>query len=130
MIKLQRVGKKHQPSFRIVVAEKRSKLGGPPVESLGFYNPATKQLGVQKERLEYWLKTGAKATPTIHNLLVKNNIISGKKLAVKIRKPKTEKAEEKPAAASVPTAEPAPAITKEPEKDEAKAEIETESSAS
>ena len=36
-IKLQKIGKKHQPSFRLVIAEKRSKLGGPPVEDLGFY---------------------------------------------------------------------------------------------
>ncbi len=43
MLKLKRIGKKHQPSFRIVVAEGRSKLGGPPVEDLGSYNAFTKK---------------------------------------------------------------------------------------
>jgi small subunit ribosomal protein S16 len=113
MIKLQRVGKKHQPGFRVVVAEKRSKLGGPPVEKLGFYSPVTKKFDIQKERLEYWLKTGAKATPTIHNLLIKNSIIPGKKLAIKIRKPKAEETGEKLAAANPPAAEPVPSDEQE-----------------
>ncbi|MDO8537052.1 MAG: 30S ribosomal protein S16 [bacterium] len=85
-IKLQRIGKKHQPSYRVVVAEKRSKLNGPPVEDLGSYNPATKQLNVAKERVEHWLKVSATPTTTVHNLLVKNGIVSGKKIAVKMKK--------------------------------------------
>ena len=45
-IKLQRVGKKHQPGYRLVVAEKRSKMLAPPVEDLGSYSPKTKQVNV------------------------------------------------------------------------------------
>jgi small subunit ribosomal protein S16 len=90
VIRLQRIGKKHQPSFRIVVAERRSKLGSPPVEDLGFYNSFSKAANVNKERLEHWLKVGAKPTVTVNNFLVKNKVLSVAKLAVKTRRAKGE----------------------------------------
>ena len=86
-IKFQRVGKKHQPSYRIVVAEKRSKLGGPPVEQVGTYDARTKTPSFHKERVLYWLGVGAKPTISIHNLLVRHGILSAPKIAVKVRKP-------------------------------------------
>ncbi len=90
-IKLQRIGKKHQPSYRVVVAPKRSKLGSPPVEDLGSYNPFTKQVIVKKERAAYWIGVGAKPTPTAHNLLVREGVIPGPKIAIKVKtKPQTE----------------------------------------
>ncbi len=116
-IKLQRIGKKHQPSFRIVVAEKRSKLGGPPVEDLGAYNPQTKAVTVDKEKVAHWLSVGAQATPTVHNLLVKAGAVLGPKIAVKINKPK--------AAAETPAAPVATAVNmEEPAKAEEAAKTE------
>jgi small subunit ribosomal protein S16 len=91
-IKLQRVGKKHQPSYRVVVASKRSKLGGPPVEDLGSYSTLTKQTALKKERIEHWLKQGAQPTATVHNLLVKEGVISGKKMTIKMKARKKEAA--------------------------------------
>ena len=87
-IKLQRIGKKHQPGFRLVVAEKRSKLGGPPVEDLGSYNPFTKQGGFKKDRIEHWIKSGAKPTISSHNLLVRTGVLKAKKVTIKLKKPK------------------------------------------
>ena len=84
-IKLQRIGKKHQPSYRFVVAERRSKMAAPPVEDLGSYNPATKAVSVGKDRVTYWIKSGAQPTVSVHNLFVKEGIISGAKRAVKIK---------------------------------------------
>lgn len=81
-IKLQRRGKKHQPSFRLVVQEKRSKLNGDFIDDLGFYNPKSKEASIRNDRVQYWLSIGAKATPTVHNLLVKNGIIAGAKIPV------------------------------------------------
>lgn len=78
-IKLNRIGKKHQPTFRIVVAEKRSKMGGKYVEDLGFWNPRDKAHSVNKERAAYWLSVGAQPTDTVHNILVKDQVIKGKK---------------------------------------------------
>jgi small subunit ribosomal protein S16 len=92
VIRLQRIGKKHQPSYRVVVAERRSKLIAPPMEDLGSYIPMGKKLGVKPARVEYWLGKGAKATPTVHNLLVSNKVISTPKIAIKINKPKAESA--------------------------------------
>ena len=85
-IKLQRIGKKHQPSYRLVVAEGRSKMAAPPVEDLGAYNPFGKTATFNKERTLYWIKMGAQPTVSVHNLLVEQQIIPAKKLAVKMRK--------------------------------------------
>lgn len=85
-IKLQRVGKKHQPSYRLVVSEKKSKMAAPPVEDLGSYNPFTKAAAFNKERVEYWMKVGAQPTVTTHNLLVANGILAAPRVVVKMRK--------------------------------------------
>ena len=85
-IKLQRVGKKHQPSYRLVVAEKKSKMAAPPVEDLGSYNPFTKAAAFNKERVEYWMGVGAQPTVTTHNLLVVNGILAAPRVVVKMRK--------------------------------------------
>jgi small subunit ribosomal protein S16 len=104
-IKLQRVGKKHQPSYRLVVAEKRSKMAGPPVEDLGSYNTFNKKSAINKERVSHWLRVGAQPTTTVHNFLVKEGVLAGAKMAVKMKK---KAAVEKPAAETAPAAAAAP----------------------
>ncbi len=90
-LKLQRIGRKGQPSYRLVVAEKRSKLGAPPVEDLGFYNPFSKKFQVKKERITYWISKGAQTTATMHNLLVRHGVVRAvKKMAIRLKK-KVEK---------------------------------------
>ena len=101
-IKLQRIGRKHQPSYRLVVTLKRSKMAGPPVEDLGSYNTFTKQSTINKERIAHWLRVGAQPTVTVHNFLVKEGVLTGAKLPVKMKKK---------AALNQPTTEPAPAAT-------------------
>ena len=86
-IRLQRVGRKHQPSYRIVVAERRSKLASPPAEQVGFYDPSTKEKSANAERVKYWMGIGAKPTPTVHNMLVGMGVLSGPKIAIKMNKP-------------------------------------------
>jgi len=114
-IRLQRIGKKHQPGFRVVVAERRSKLGGPPVEDLGSYNPKTKTIVTNKDRVSYWLQSGAKASVTLHNLFVKAGIVAGSKIAVKIRRKAVAEAPAAPtveqaAVQAAPAAETAEAV--------------------
>ena len=94
MIRLQRRGKKHQPYYRLVVGEKRSKMLGEQVESLGWYDPKSREKDFKKERVLYWLGVGAKASPTAHNLLVDAEIISDKKIPAH-KKPKKKKEEKK-----------------------------------
>jgi small subunit ribosomal protein S16 len=84
-IRFKRIGRKHQPAFRIVVAEKRSKRDGRSVDDIGFYNPITKEFGIKKERLEYWLSVGAKPTPSVHNLLVNHKLITAPKIRIKTK---------------------------------------------
>jgi small subunit ribosomal protein S16 len=97
-IKLQRIGKKHQPSYRLVVAPARSKMAGPPVEDLGSYHPATKATSFKKERISYWLGVGAQPTLTVHNLLVSQGVVTTPKRAVKMAKAAAPVAEVAPAA--------------------------------
>jgi len=109
-IKLKRVGKKHQASFRIVVAEKRSKLQGRSVEDLGWVNPRTKKMEINKERARYWMGVGAQPTPTVWNTLVRAGIAEGKKIAVhKKTKAKATVAGEVPQEAGKGDAAPASA---------------------
>jgi len=89
-IKLRRVGKKKQASFRVVVAEKRSKLQGKFVEDLGWFNPHTDSFSLNKERVEYWLKVGAQPTDSVHNLLVRAAILKGPKIPVHAKPKKKE----------------------------------------
>ncbi|MDI6717631.1 MAG: 30S ribosomal protein S16 [Patescibacteria group bacterium] len=88
-IKLKRIGKKHQAAFRVVVAEKKSKMAGRYVEDLGFWNPNNKKVSINKERSAYWIKAGAQPTDSVYNLMVKNQIIKGTKKPVhkKSKKP-------------------------------------------
>ncbi len=97
MIRLQRKGKIHQPFYRLVVGERRSKLKGEQLEELGWFEPAKNQTSFNKERILYWMKNGAKLSDTVHNLLVSGKIIEGAKIAVhkKAKKHGPERAEGK-----------------------------------
>lgn len=120
-IKLQRIGKKHQPSYRLIVQEKREKLDGPPTEDLGWYNPLSKTHDFRRERVEYWLKVGAQPTETVHNLLVKTGIIAGPKIPVHKTAKKTEEGkppEAKAEEGKAPAAETPPARAEEKPKAE------------
>ncbi len=112
IIRFLRVGKKNQPSFKVVVTDKRnSPRGGRFVEEVGFYNPLTKEKVLKKERVKYWIGQGAKPSDTVHNLLVKEGVLKTAKIPKhkKSKKPssvettegKEEKKEEKPKAEPV-----------------------------
>jgi len=72
-IKLQRGGATHNPIYRIVVAEARSRRDGRFVEKLGTYIPRAKgqqiELTLDVERADYWTSVGAKPTETVHGLI-------------------------------------------------------------
>ncbi|MEK7501098.1 MAG: 30S ribosomal protein S16 [Patescibacteria group bacterium] len=80
VIRLQRVGKKHQASFRIVLQDSQWKPKGKSLELLGFYNPHTKEKQVQAERVKYWLEKGAQPSATLHNMFVDLGILPGPKV--------------------------------------------------
>jgi small subunit ribosomal protein S16 len=72
-IRLTKVGSVHQPLYRVVVAEARSRRDGAAVENLGTYRPGTKgnPINVNMERVEYWLSKGARPTNTMHAMIKK-----------------------------------------------------------
>ncbi|HRS47819.1 MAG TPA: 30S ribosomal protein S16 [Candidatus Paceibacterota bacterium] len=103
-IRFKRVGKKHQPSYRVIVTDKN--LGGPKgkaIEYLGWYNPLSKKYSLKKERISYWLSQGAQTSDSLYNLLVKDGIITDKKKVIKIKPKKKAKEEKGPESSSVIT---------------------------
>ena len=81
VIRFLRVGKKKQPSYKIVVTDKKNPpRAGRFVEQVGFYNPLTKEKNLKPERVKHWLSVGAKPSDTVYNLLVSEKIIEGKKI--------------------------------------------------
>jgi len=94
-IRLQKTGKKNAPSYRVVLCEHTSPPQGKFIEILGHYNPRLKQKGFKKERIEHWISKGAQASPTVHNLLIDEKIIQGKKVKAWRAKKKKE-GEKKP----------------------------------
>ena len=81
-IRFQRVGRKNDPAFRIVVTEKRSKPKSGELEIVGSYHPKTKETRMKPERISYWLKQGAQPSPRVHNLFVSRGVIQGRKIPV------------------------------------------------
>jgi small subunit ribosomal protein S16 len=70
-IRLKRVGAKKAPHYRIVAVDSRSRRDGKPIEELGYYNPRSKNLQLNKEAVEKWMKNGAQPSDTVASLLRK-----------------------------------------------------------
>ena len=112
VIRLTRIGKKNQPSFRVVLTEKTNPVRGKFQEILGSYNPRLKTKSLKVERIKYWLSKGAQPSDTMHNLLVNEKILDAKKVKAWTPKKKTveaRKAKEAAAAEEVKKAAEAPA---------------------
>lgn len=133
-IRLQRVGRKHEPTFRLVLTEsKNSSKSGKFAEVLGSYDPRKTNESFAATRIEYWLSRGAGLTGSVNNLLVKKGIIRGKKTHVgsdfvKKEAPIVEEAAEAPAPETSSetsiNADEAPQETPAPESDTIKTESE------
>ena len=102
-IRLQRIGKKGQAYFRVIVTEHTQKPKGRFLEDLGAYDPHKNTINAKKERVEYWMSKGAQLLPTVNNLLVGREIIKGKKVQV-------WKAKKKADDGKSATKEPAPKV--------------------
>src|SRR3990167_10282310 len=82
-IRIERVGRKNEPSFRMVLTDsKNSTKSGRSEEVLGSYDPRKSTDSFNTERIKHWLSQGISLSPTVHNLFIKNRIISGKKIDV------------------------------------------------
>jgi small subunit ribosomal protein S16 len=104
-IRLQRVGRTKQPTYRIIVSENRKDTHAKALESLGIYNPLAnpKIFEFKEERIKYWMSVGAKMSNTMNNLFVNSGLLKGakkrsvtisnkRKAKLEAKKPKTEPA--------------------------------------
>lgn len=96
-IRLQRVARKHIPIFRVVLTDsKNSTKSGRAHEVLGSFNLMTDEKKVNAERVKYWISKGAQPSGTVHNYLVHERIIEGKKINVLPRRRPIKKADQQP----------------------------------
>lgn len=137
-IRLKRVGRTNDPSFRIIVQDHRrspKKTRG-VAEYVGSYDARKGKPQIDAERVKYWIGMGAQPSDTVHNLLVSAKVIDAKKVNAMNKKSKpvkeVPKVEEKKAPAPVAPApvaeapvveevkaEPAPEVVVEAPKEEA-----------
>ena len=70
-IRLKRMGANKKPFYRIVVADSRAPRDGKFIEEIGYYNPVSepKQIKINDEKANKWLKVGAQPTDTVKNIL-------------------------------------------------------------
>ncbi len=74
-IRMQRNGRSHYPTYRIVVQEaQRHPLSGRVVAEVGNYNPATKALTLDKEAVKKYLSNGAQPSSRVAFILKKNGV--------------------------------------------------------
>lgn len=75
-IRLRRMGAKHQPSYRIVVADSRSPRDGRYIDQVGFYDPLKNpaEIRIDADKAIDWIRRGAQPTETVEKLLRKRDI--------------------------------------------------------
>ncbi|OGI82163.1 30S ribosomal protein S16 [Candidatus Nomurabacteria bacterium RIFCSPLOWO2_02_FULL_44_12] len=94
-VRLQRIGRKNDPAFRAVLTDsKNSTKSGKFLEILGTYNPKAGLANFDGERIKHWIGKGAKLSGTMHNFLITQNVITGKKINVLPKKKPTQKRKE------------------------------------
>nr|QCI07459.1 ribosomal protein S16 [Leiomenia cribrosa] len=72
-IRLKRCGRKKLPSYRIIVIDSRKRRDGKAIDEMGFYNPLTKEIKINVEKIQKKVKEGAQLTRTVQNILDKVN---------------------------------------------------------
>lgn len=68
-IRLKRIGAKKAPHYRIVAVDGRTRRDGKPIEEVGYYNPRSKELRIDREAVDRWMKNGAQPSDTVAGLI-------------------------------------------------------------
>jgi len=81
-IRMQRLGRRNRPYYRLCAIDQRSRREGPVLENLGTYDPvapdAAKQINLNEERIRHWLKMGAQPSATVRDMLAKRGLVDVK----------------------------------------------------
>jgi small subunit ribosomal protein S16 len=79
-MRLQRIGRKNNPTYRVIVTDSRNAAKrGRSVDLLGSYDPKAGKFLIDAEKAKHWISKGVQASDTVHNFLVSEKIIEGKK---------------------------------------------------
>ena len=90
-IRLQRIGRKNDHAFRVVLTDsKNSTKSGKFKEILGSYNVKEGVMIFKADRISYWMSNGAQVSDTVHNFLVHQKLVTGKKKNVLSKKSPTK----------------------------------------
>ncbi len=112
-IRLSRVGKRKQPSYRIVVTDQRNARDSEHLEILGHYNPLTNPatLVMNEDRAVHWLQVGARPSDTAAKILTKQGVMekAGKEPVAWGGKQSAPGAKKRKAMEAAASAQPAPA---------------------
>ena len=117
-LRLSRGGTKKRPVYKIVVAESKFARDGRFIEKLGFFNPLLpkekkERIGLESERIKYWLSQGAQPTTRVARILGENNFIPMPKSGNNPNKAIPKKERNKEAEAPKEEAKPAAEAPKE-----------------
>ena len=117
-IRLSRGGTKKRPVYKVVIADSRRARDGRFIEKVGFFNPLLpkdkkERVGLEAERIKYWLGQGAQPTTRVARILGENGIIAmpanGSNPSKAIPKKERKKEGDEAAPAAAPKAAEAPA---------------------
>ncbi len=70
-IRLNRMGRKKVPFYRIVVIDSRKARDGKYIENVGWYDPRHKKIQIERDRIDYWLSKGAQPTDRVAKIIAK-----------------------------------------------------------
>lgn len=129
MIRLQRVGRKHEPVFRLVLTDsKNGPKSGRFLEILGSFDARrSEKAEFNIEKVKHWVAKGAQMSDTVHNLFVERKIISGKKINNLPKKSPIISEEAKAAEKAAAEASKVEAVPETPAVEDAKPEEKEES---
>jgi len=100
-MRLKRVGRKNEPSYRVIVVDKRESVKSNNfVAQVGTYNPKSGAVVIDGEAAKHWLSKGVQPSGTVHNMLVTQKVIDAKKINVLPKKTPPQKKEAKEAVAA------------------------------
>jgi len=91
-IRLNRTGKRNQAHFRVVVQEHTKAPGKRHIEIVGSYDPHKKTTLLKQDRILYWVSQGAQVSDAVHNILIREGVVTGKKIAKKMPRPVVKEA--------------------------------------
>lgn len=103
-IRLTRMGKKHQPTYRIVVTPKENPVAGSYIDLLGTYDPIKGNVDINTEKALEWLNKGAQPSERLARILSKAGV-QHKSVVVKTYQPKAKEEPAVEAASEAPAAE-------------------------